>query len=173
MRPSHPAKAAITQPLADEAATASLARALSALVKAGDVIALSGDLGAGKTSFARAFINALPRIAGDAPPNEAEEVPSPTFTLVQLYERAAATVWHFDLYRLEQAEEAYELGIEEAFSDGISLIEWPERLGGLLPADRLEVDLAFGRAPEARTATLRPYGAWCDRAGGLAALRED
>ena len=163
----------MTLPLADEAATASLARALSRLVGAGDVIALSGDLGAGKTSFARAFINALPRCAGNPSQNGAEEVPSPTFTLVQIYERAAASVWHFDLYRLEQAEEAYELGIEEAFSDGISLIEWPERLGGLLPADRLEVDLAFGRTPEARTATLSPYGAWCDRAGSLAALRAD
>lgn len=159
--------------LADEAATASLARALSRLVGAGDVIALSGDLGAGKTSFARAFINALPRCAGSPSQIGAEEVPSPTFTLVQLYERAAASVWHFDLYRLEQAEEAYELGIEEAFSDGISLIEWPERLGGLLPADRLEVDLAFARTPQERTATLRPFGAWCDRAGSLAALRED
>lgn len=153
--------------LADEAATAALARTLSRQAKAGDVIALSGDLGAGKTSFARAFINALPREEGSGEPGAPEEVPSPTFTLVQLYERAAAQVWHFDLYRLEQADEAYELGIEEAFSEGISLIEWPERLGGLLPADRLDLQLGFGSAPETRTATLTAAGSWQPRLEAL------
>ena len=95
-------------------------------------------------------------------------MPSPTFTLVQLYERAAAQVWHFDLYRLEQAEEAYELGIEEAFSEGISLIEWPERLGGLLPRDRLDLRLGFGPDPETRTAVLRAEGSWQRRLETLA-----
>ncbi len=150
----------MTVTLADEAATAALAQALSRLAKAGDVIALSGDLGAGKTSFARAFINALPREEGNSAPGSPEEVPSPTFTLVQLYERAAAQVWHFDLYRLEQPDEVYELGIEEAFAEGISLIEWPERLGRLLPANRLDLQLGFGTDPATRTAELHGHGNW-------------
>ncbi len=105
--------------LPDPAATAALAARLASLVRRGDVIALGGDLGTGKTSFARAFINALPR-AEDEPPGEAaEEVPSPTFTLVQTYRRKPADVWHFDLYRLQRPEEAYELGIEEAFAEAM------------------------------------------------------
>lgn len=168
MKPLDAAEFSMTLTLADEAATAELAQSLSLQAKAGDVIALSGDLGAGKTSFARAFINALPREKGAADPGSPEEVPSPTFTLVQLYERAAGQVWHFDLYRLEQAEEAYELGIEEAFSEGISLIEWPERLGGLLPRDRLELRLGFAALPQSRTAEFRAEGSWKARLETLA-----
>src|SRR5579884_1615816 len=115
--------------LPDEAATTALAARLAEQARPGDVIALRGDLGSGKTTFARAFIRAL---------GGGEEVPSPSFTLVQLYELAAATVWHFDLYRLRSPEEAWELGIEEAFAGGIALIEWPERLGALLPERRLD-----------------------------------
>lgn len=173
MRSLDTAQASVTLPLADEKATASLARALSKLVRPGDVLALFGDLGAGKTSFARAFINALPRENADSAETGLEEVPSPTFTLVQLYERTPATIWHFDLYRLEQPEEAYELGIEEAFAEGISLIEWPGRLGGLLPADRLEINLGFGSTPEARTATLSAFGSWTSRHDSLTALQGD
>ena len=138
--------------LPDEAATRALAVRLSALASPGDVIALKGDLGSGKTCFARAFIRA--RGCAD------EEVPSPTFTLVQIYDAVPTSIWHFDLYRLNSPEEAWELGIEEAFSEGISLIEWPERLGPLLPADRFEVALAFGDRPEARRAVLAA-GAGC------------
>lgn len=101
--------------LPDEAATAALAQLLAPLLRQGDVLALQGDLGAGKTTFARALINAL-----EGP---VEEVPSPTFTLVQTYQRGELEIWHFDLYRLEDPEEAWELGIEEAFSEGVSLIE--------------------------------------------------
>lgn len=133
------------------AATAALGRRLAGLARGGDVIALSGDLGVGKTSFARAYINALPGLAGVPAP---EEVPSPTFTLVQTYRRRPADVWHFDLYRLERPEEAYELGIEEAFGSAISLIEWPERLGPLLPARRLDLTLSFASDPEGRQAEL-------------------
>lgn len=156
--------------LPDLAATVRLARRLAALAEGGDVIALSGDLGAGKTTFARAFINALERPPGAAALRD-DDVPSPTFTLVQLYERLPASVWHFDLYRLEKPQEAFELGIEEAFSDGISLIEWPERLGRILPPEALRIELKFAAAPEARVVELSGSGA---RAAMLiAALPED
>ncbi len=139
--------------LVDEAATARLAAALAPLARGRDVIALWGDLGAGKTSFARAFIRAL---------TEADqEVPSPTFSLVQTYDTAqGVALWHFDLYRLAGSEEALELGIEEAFAEGITLIEWPERLGDFLPEKRLDLALEPGPEPTSRQASL--YG-WTDR----------
>ena len=127
--------------------------------RTGDVIALSGEVGAGKTTFARFFIRAL----GGAD----EDVPSPTFTLAQSYALAGAEVWHFDLYRLEAPEEAYELGIEEAFAHAISLIEWPERLGSLLPPESLEVRLEIGPAEAERTALVRASGDWSVRLGAL------
>jgi tRNA threonylcarbamoyladenosine biosynthesis protein TsaE len=141
--------------LADEAATAALARRVAAAARPGDLVGLSGELGVGKTLFARAFI--------DAAVGDGEEVPSPTFTLVQTYDSPAGTIWHFDLYRLTRPEEAYELGIEEALADGIALVEWPDRLGGLLPAERLEVDLAYGAQPTARKARLAGHGSWGPR----------
>jgi len=125
----------------------------------GDVVTLAGDLGAGKTTFARALIAAFAAEAGQKPP----EVPSPTFTLVQTYEFPRATIWHFDLYRIERPEDAFELCIEEALADGIALIEWPERLGPLLPARRIEVRLAFGDAPDARRIELSAPAAAADR----------
>lgn len=142
-------------PLPDETATEILAGRLAAIARRGDVIALDGDLGTGKTVFARAFIGAL---------GGTEEVPSPTFTLVQIYELAAAAVFHFDLYRLADPEEAYELGIEEAFADGISLIEWPDRLGGLLPATHLHLRLFHEADAGARRAVLSGHGGdWPNR----------
>jgi tRNA threonylcarbamoyladenosine biosynthesis protein TsaE len=141
--------------LPDERATQSLASRIAARARPGDVIALSGPLGAGKTSFARAFIRA--RFGA------AEEVPSPTFTLVEIYSGEGPPVWHFDLYRLDRPEDAWELGIEDAFADGISLIEWPERLGPLLPAERLLIALAFADAAKARIATLSPSALWAGR----------
>jgi tRNA threonylcarbamoyladenosine biosynthesis protein TsaE len=147
--------------LPDVAATAALAQAVSGHARRGDVVALFGDLGTGKTTFARAFIDALSH-------GPVETVPSPTFTLVQVYERAPAPVWHFDLYRLEQPEEVYELGFEDALAQGICLIEWPERLGPLLPRDRLDVGLAFATNPDARRAELRGHGTWAARCGDLA-----
>ena len=110
------------------------------------MVALTGDLGAGKTSFARGAIAALARDAGQPLP----EVPSPTFTLVQTYEFPAAVLWHFDLYRIERPEDAWELGLEEALAEGISLIEWPERLGPDLPKRHIAVRLAFGPDAEER-----------------------
>ena len=148
------ARAMIALDLPDEAATVALADRIARLAQPGDIIALKGDLGTGKTTFARAFI----RACGDPE----EEIPSPTFTLVQIYDLHPA-VWHFDLYRLRGSEEAWELGIEEAFSDGISLIEWPERLGTLLPERRLEICFSFGDRPDARRATLDPGEGWRSR----------
>ena len=146
--------------LPDEAATAALAARISALAAAGDIIALKGDLGAGKTTFARGFIRARGGL---------EEVPSPTFTLVQIYELGAAAVWHFDLYRVTSPEEAWELGIEDAFSEGISLIEWPEHLGPLLPRRRLEIEFLFGDRPEERRVLIDVGEGWQQRLAGISA----
>lgn len=146
--------AALTLP--DLSATADLARRLAALAQAGDVIALRGDLGMGKTEFARAFIHARP--GGEV----VAEVPSPTFTLVQVYDLAPA-IWHFDLYRLARADDVWELGFEEALADGILLIEWPDRIGSLLPERRLDLELTPGATPESRDARLIAHGDWAQR----------
>jgi tRNA threonylcarbamoyladenosine biosynthesis protein TsaE len=145
--------------LPDEAATASLAADLARLVRRGDVIGLSGPLGSGKTTFARAFIRARLGVA---------EVPSPTFALVEVYESAVdAAVWHFDLYRLEKPEDVYELGFEDALADGIALIEWPERLGGLMPCEHLELTLSPGLVETARRAALVASSTWQPRLVGF------
>lgn len=103
-------------------------------LSAGDILLLEGGLGMGKTTFSRALIRALSQ-------DQTIEVPSPTFTLVQTYDTSKAPIWHFDLYRLQQEEEIYELGWEEALGHAIMLIEWPERLGYLRPKHALT--LAF------------------------------
>jgi tRNA threonylcarbamoyladenosine biosynthesis protein TsaE len=145
--------------LPNPAATERLATIIAAKARGGDAILLSGDLGAGKTHFARAFINALTPAA--------EEVPSPTFTLVQTYVAEAGgqpvEIWHFDLYRLKSPEESYELDIEEAFAEGIVLVEWPDRLGGLTPREHLEIRLGIEADDVTRRAQLRATGAWRDR----------
>ena len=136
--------------IVNQAGMESLARKLAALAKPRDVILLYGDLGMGKTVFSRAFVQALT--------SPDEDVPSPTFTLVQLYDTDKGTIWHFDLYRLKQPDEVYELGFEEALSDGISLIEWPERAERLFPRNRLEIQITAGDAPDTRRVTLIPHG---------------
>lgn len=160
MKPVAPEKL-IEIDLAEVGKTALAAGILARLVRPGDVLALWGDLGAGKTTFARGFIAALR-------PDE-DAVPSPTFTLVQTYpvsiDGHATDIWHFDLYRLKHAEEAYEIGIEEAFASGISLIEWPDRLGSLLPRTRLDVTLAPGSGPDSRRLILAGDKAWAARLG--------
>jgi len=151
--------------LPDLAATAAFGRRLAGLLRQGDVVALKGGLGVGKTTLARAIV------AGLSP--EAEDVPSPTFTLVQTYPAALsdgpAELWHFDLYRLDRPDQVYELGIEDALADGVSLIEWPELAAGLLPKERLltiELQIANG---EARRARIQGGAAWRDRLPGLLA----
>jgi tRNA threonylcarbamoyladenosine biosynthesis protein TsaE len=148
----------VSLPLPDAAATEALGRSLAPLLRRRDVIALHGDLGAGKTTLARGLIREL---AGDA----ALTVPSPTFTLVEIYETPAGPLWHFDLYRLNNPDEAWELGIEQAFGEAISLIEWPERLGALLPAARLDLSLAI--EGDARRARLSGTGDWAQRLAGV------
>lgn len=150
----------ILHKLSDLDATRTLAEKIAPWTHAGDVLALRGTLGAGKTAFARAFIQAFARSAGAPVP---EEIPSPTFTLVQIYEFRESTVHHFDLYRVEKPSEAYELGIEEAFTDSVSLIEWPDRLGPLLPSDRLEIEFRDGPNENARLAEISGLGAWSHR----------
>lgn len=134
----------------NQAGMESLARTLATIAKPRDVILLYGDLGMGKTVFSRAFVQSLT--------SPGEDVPSPTFTLVQLYDTDKGTIWHFDLYRLKQPDEVYELGFEEALSDGISLIEWPERAERLYPRNRLEIRITVADAPDERRVALIPHG---------------
>lgn len=146
----------VTIELAGLKATRELAECLARIAKPGDVIALSGDLGAGKTAFARDFIRFLT--------DPDEDVPSPTFTLVQTYEADVCEIWHFDLYRLERPEEVFELGIEEALHSAISLIEWPDRMGSYIPRNRLDVRLSITKGKNHRQAELVPHdAAWSER----------
>ena len=126
-----------------------------------DVIALAGDLGVGKTELARAAIRAATA--------ETVEVPSPTFTLVQTYDAARAPIWHFDLYRLADPDEVIELGWWEARTDAVALVEWPDRLGALLPVDHLAIELKDGASQEARTALITGGRGWRGRWSGLVA----
>ena len=109
--------------------TSELAQRMAPFLGPGDTLLLEGSIGAGKTHFARAVIQSLLDIP--------EDVPSPTFTLVQTYETATADVWHCDLYRLTHPDEVFELGLDDAFESAICLIEWPDRLGSETPADAL------------------------------------
>jgi tRNA threonylcarbamoyladenosine biosynthesis protein TsaE len=99
----------------------------------------------------------------------AEEGPSPTFTLVQVYDGTSGPIYHFDLYRVRSPDEAWELGVEEAFALGMSLIEWPERLGPLMPAGRLELRFALvpGGAADARRVEIAAEDGWRDRLASL------
>lgn len=120
--------------LPSEEATDALGIRLARHLARGDTILLTGPIGAGKSQLSRAIIRArLGRM---------EDVPSPTFTLVQTYDAPDADIWHADLYRLSHPDEVFELGLEEAFSTAICLIEWPERLGPYAPADAIHISLS-------------------------------
>lgn len=128
--------------LSDADETADFAVRLGVSLGAGDVILLSGDVGAGKTHFARALIQSRLAVS--------EDVPSPTFTLVQTYEAESIEIWHADLYRLTSTQEVEELGLIEAFETAICLIEWPDRLGPLAPANALSLTFDPGATEDAR-----------------------
>ena len=143
----------MTVDLPDAEATTRLGAALAAFVAPGEAILLRGPLGMGKSTLARGLIRALTR------PDE--DVPSPTFTLVQFYE-SEPPIAHFDLYRLTRAEEAFEIGLDVALDEGCALIEWPERLGDdldrMVGPDRLEIEIA--EQGDGRRASVSGVGAW-------------
>jgi tRNA threonylcarbamoyladenosine biosynthesis protein TsaE len=147
--------------LASPAETCALARRLAPRLGPGDALLLSGGVGAGKTHFARCLIQSLLPFP--------EDVPSPTYTLVQTYPGPHAEIWHADLYRLTQPGELVELGLTEAFETAICLVEWPDRLGDLAPGTALWLDLAPGNVDEARRLTLRwSDPRWTTRLEGIA-----
>jgi len=140
--------------LASEAETEALGRRIADVLKPGDTVALSGGLGAGKTALARSIIRRfLPR----------EEVPSPTFTLVQTYETSMFPIWHVDLYRLKAKSEIRELGLDEALDTGVLLIEWPDRMGELLPRDRLDIAFELEDDATQRLVKIVARGSWVPR----------
>lgn len=155
-----PAMTACRLHLPDLAAVDELGAAIAREARIGDILALSGDLGAGKTTLARAILTHL---------GLREEAPSPTFTIVVTYDAPPLRlpVWHVDLYRLEEPEETVELGLDEAFDTALSLIEWPERMGGFLPHDRLWLSLAPAASGGGRTLTVDAPPAWEERARRL------
>jgi tRNA threonylcarbamoyladenosine biosynthesis protein TsaE len=144
--------------LSSEEDTTRLGAWLAPLLQAGDTVLLSGPIGAGKSHFARAFIRA--RLG------RAEDIPSPTFTLVQTYE-ADVEIWHSDLYRLSHPDEVLELGLDEAFSGAICLVEWPDRLGGLRPDTAISI--ALSNQGEGRLAMID----FADRSDLFAAFQRD
>jgi N-acetylmuramate 1-kinase len=152
--------------LPSEQATARFAADIACALEPGDLITLSGDLGAGKTTFARALIRYL---AGD----DSIEVPSPTFTFMQTYELPRFPLVHADLYRLSGAAELSELGFEDLPESAVVLIEWADRAAGLLPADRLDITFTLEPAlgAQARTARYTGYGAFAARAERIGRLR--
>lgn len=128
-----------------EAGSAALARALAPELRPGDAVLLEGPLGGGKTHFARAIIQTRLAAAGLF-----EEVPSPTYTLVQIYDDGIAEIWHSDLYRLSGPDDVIELGLDEALETAICLVEWPDRLGDMTPESALTLRFDMSRNGDAR-----------------------
>jgi tRNA threonylcarbamoyl adenosine modification protein YjeE len=154
---------AFTMPiqLGDLAATDALGARIAAGLGKGDAVALHGDLGAGKTTLARAILRAL---------SVTESVPSPTFTLVQTYETPNLAVRHYDLYRIQSPREVDELGLEEALEEGAALIEWPENAGNRLPGEALHVVLTT-TGPRSRRADIAGPARWASHLMGAALVR--
>ncbi|QDY69967.1 tRNA (adenosine(37)-N6)-threonylcarbamoyltransferase complex ATPase subunit type 1 TsaE [Qingshengfaniella alkalisoli] len=146
--------------LASEAATSTFAQALAPLLGVGDVLCLSGPIGAGKSHFARQVVRTRLHAVG-----KEEDIPSPTFTLVQTYKAGALEIWHADLYRLGDVQEIIELGLDDAFEDALCLIEWPDRLGEDVPDRALHIELSTLDTPDARRMRLRSDAPeiWSDR----------
>jgi tRNA threonylcarbamoyladenosine biosynthesis protein TsaE len=145
--------------LADLQATQAFGRRLAGLLRGGDVVALKGPLGSGKSELARALIRAR---AGAA-----IEVPSPSFTLVQDYALKGLSIRHIDLYRIRDSAELVELDLVAPAADEAWLIEWPERAGSALPEDRLDVVIEQGPTPDARIVRLSAGPSWKTRLAGL------
>lgn len=140
--------------------TVRFAESLAASLNVGDAILLSGGIGAGKTHFARAIIQSLLL--------EPEDVPSPTFTLVQTYDTLLGPLWHADLYRLAGTEEVFELGLIDAFGKEVCLVEWPDRLGKVRPADALHVEFQMTATQGERQVWITSEeNAWAERLGSL------
>ncbi len=152
--------------LSNETATAHLMADLALLIGPGDVITLSGDLGAGKTAAARAMIQYLA--------DDAVEVPSPTFTLAQAYDLPPFPLLHADLYRINDPAELEEIGLSPLPEGTVALIEWPERAAGALPQDRIDIALSHRPAlgSTARAAEISGYGKAAAQVARLKALRE-
>ncbi len=147
----------LTLNITDIARTADIAGQLSYLSEKGEVIELVGDLGAGKTTFARYFINSL--CGSD------QQVTSPTFNIVQIYDAVNFPIWHFDLYRLKDASELEEIGLYQAFDEALCLIEWPEIIDDILPEDRLLVKIHLEN--DKRNVVLEGFGKWKEKLGKI------
>lgn len=148
----------------DPAHSCALAALLAPRLTPGDVVLLTGDIGAGKTHFARCLIQSLLTTP--------EDVPSPTYTLVQTYPVPTGELWHADLYRLTNTSEVFELGLIDAFDDAICLVEWPDRLSDLAPSGALHLTLTQGAGDEDRRLEFRWSGdAWADKLQGIADVR--
>lgn len=146
----------------DETGTARLAQRLATMLRSGDVVLLDGTLGAGKTAFSRALIRAVL-----ADPEAL--VASPTFTFSQIYIADHLTITHFDLYRMGEAEEVFDLGWDDARAEGAVLVEWPERLQALTPKEALTVSIVLHPDHDtARTFRFRGSEAWSRRLSGVA-----
>jgi tRNA threonylcarbamoyl adenosine modification protein YjeE len=144
--------------LPDPDATDALGKWFAPHLRPGDVLLLEGPIGAGKTQFARAVIQTRLAVSG-----RAEDVPSPTFTLVQTYGPPGDEIWHADLYRLSSAGDVLELGLEEAFETAICLVEWPDRLGPYAPRQSLWATFAYSASGEAREVVLSSEdGRWSE-----------
>jgi tRNA threonylcarbamoyladenosine biosynthesis protein TsaE len=150
MRAPISAHHSLSSAIATPEAMARLGESVARALRSGDAVCLWGPLGAGKSTLARGLIRALT--------SSHEEVPSPTFTLVQAYAGNGLQVAHFDLYRLTRPSEAYELGLDEALDEGAAVIEWPERLEGALPADRLDIEIEMDG--DGRQVRITPHGSW-------------